>query len=386
MIESLVLVRHAKAEARSESLEDHERQLTTAGIRSAKASLPRALSLIESPKTYRLWSSPAIRAWQTAEIVASAMGLHEIEQCPTLYSNEVAVLKHKLVAEEGRIVVVGHNPYLEELADSLEPCHLHFNKAAVVCYHFPNGSLESAELAWFVQGPDSSRWETLVLMEDGLQKAARKCSGAIWSFFDDPKSPEKLHEMRDALKREIALLDFAAPYLKKDKCRFMKDTLESFYRETGDLRKLSIPAQAASQWNTVAYVTPEAQRMYDRLRILEAERSRIISKLQSPSRQRDLHEVSQQLRAPKWKSEIEHEGIEKAELRRRFKKMKRALRQDQEALEMLPEEDRDAEAVRKLQKREDRLNCLAEGFDPLFRKEPEPEPLPKEEPLLVDVD
>ena len=35
--------------------------------------------------------------------------------------------------------------------------------------------------------------------------------------------------------------------------------------------------------------------------------------------------------------------------------------QDQEALELLPEEDRDAETLRKLEKREDRLNCLAEG-------------------------
>ena len=32
-----------------------------------------------------------------------------------------------------------------------------------------------------------------------------------------------------------------------------------------------------------------AQRMYDRLRILEAERSRIVAKLQAPARQRALH-------------------------------------------------------------------------------------------------
>lgn len=372
MIDSLILVRHAKAETRSSDLDDHDRQLTSAGIRSAKASLPRALSLIENPKDWRIWSSPAIRAWQTAEIVAGAMGLHEIEQSPVLYSSEVAMLRQKLHAEQGHIVLVGHNPFLEELAEELDPCHLHLNKAAVVCYVFPDHSLESAELAWFVQGPDSSRWETLVEMEAGLQKAARKVSGTIWSFFDDPKSPEKLHEMRESLKRCIALVDFAEPYLKKGKYRFMRETLSSFYRETDDLRKLAIPSQAAAQWSSIGLMTPEAQRMYDRLRIMEAERSRIVAKLQAPARQRALHEVSQMLRAPKWKSIVEAEGVERDEVRRRYKKMKRAVKDEYELLETIPEEERDQDDIRKLEKREERLGYIAEGFGPLLKKDPEP--------------
>lgn len=371
MIDSLILVRHAKAEARSADLDDHDRQLTSAGIRSARASLPRALSLVENPKGYSIWSSPAIRAWQTAEIVAGALSLHEIHQSPALYSSEVAALLQRLNDEEGNIVLVGHNPYLEELAEELDSCHLHLNKAAVACYTFPDHSIDSAELAWFVQGPDSSRWETLVQMEAGLQKAARKVSGAIWAFFDDPKNPDKLREMRESMKRCIALIDFAQPYLKKGRYRFMKETLTSFYRETDELRKLTISTQAADQWSSIALVTPEAQRMYDRLRILEAERSRIVAKLQAPARQRALHEVSQQLRSPKWKSIVEAEGIERDEARRRLKKMKRNLKDERELLEALPEDEHDQDALRKLQKHEERLDYVIEGFGPLLKKEAE---------------
>ena len=157
MIKSLILVRHAKTEPRSPEIEDHQRQLTSAGIRSAKASLPRALALVENPKEYRIWSSPAIRAWQTAEIVADAMGLEKVEQVPNLYSSEFMALRRMLDEEKGHLVLVGHNPFLEELADSLCPYHLKLNKCAVVCYNFPAGDVQSAELAWFVQGPDSQR-------------------------------------------------------------------------------------------------------------------------------------------------------------------------------------------------------------------------------------
>lgn len=372
MIKSLILVRHAKTEARSPEIEDHQRQLTTAGIRSAKAALPRALSLVENPKEWRIWSSPALRAWQTAEIAADAMGLKEIEKNPNLYSDEVLALKKALDDEKGNLVLVGHNPYLEEFADELAPHHLQLNKSAVACYIFPEGDLHSAELAWFVQGPDSSRWETLVQMEAALQRAARKASGATWAFFDEPKNPEHLHEVRESLRNCLTLLDFAGPYLKKKQYKKVREVVESFYHDASELRKLAIPSQTAEQWSSIPFVTPEAQRMYDRLRILEAERNRIIAKLQAPARQKAFHEASQALRAPEWKSVVESEGVERSELRRRFKKMRRALKDEREKFDALPDEQRSGEAARKLDKQEARLDYLAQALADLFAKDADP--------------
>lgn len=367
MIDSLILVRHAKAEVRSTDLDDHDRPLTSPGIRSARAALPRALGLIENPKDYRIWSSPATRAWQTAEIIAGTLGIRKIEQDPTLYSSEVAALKQKLNGEEGNLILVGHNPFLEELAEGLDPCHLHLGKAAVVCYAFPDSSWESAELAWFVQGPDASRWETIVEMEASLQEAARQVSAATWAFFDDPKDSDKLLELRESLKRCMALVSFVQPYLKKRKGRFLQETLSALYRDTSDLRLLDRPSQTSAQWSGIGLMTPDAQRMYDRLRIMEAERSRIVSKLQAPSRQRALHEASRQLRAPAWKALVEAEGIERSEVRHRFKKMRHKLQEEREAFEALPEGERSDETARKLEKREAKLDFIAESYRTLLQ-------------------
>ena len=371
MIKSLILVRHAKTEPRSPEIEDHQRQLTSAGIRSAKASLPRALALVENPREYRIWSSPAVRAWQTAEIVADAMGLDKIEQVPNLYSSEFMALRRMLDEEKGHLVLVGHNPFLEELADSLCPYHLKLNKCAVVCYNFPAGDVQSAELAWFVQGPDSQRWETLVDLETALEQAARKASNATWAFFDDPKDPDRLNDVRTALRNCRTLLDFAEPYMKRKLFRRTRETIDGFYTDTSDLRRLAIPSRTAEQYSSIPFVTPEAQRVYDRLRVMEAERNRSIAKLQTPARQKAFHEANQTMRAPMWKAEIEREGIEKCELKRQFKKMKRAVKQARLEFEALPAAERTTDAERKVIKQEARLDYLTESLPGLFAKEME---------------
>ncbi len=378
MIKSLILVRHAKAETRSPEIEDHERQLTSAGIRSAKAAIPRTFTLVERPDEHHIWSSPAVRARQTAEIVADAMGLSEIEEVPALYSDEVMAVRQMLDEEKGDLVVVGHNPFLEELSNTLTPVHLKFGKCAAACYIFPKGDLQSAELSWFVQGPDPSRWETLVDMEAALSKAGRRVSGATWAFFDDPKNPEYLHEVRAALRDCLTLLDFAQPWLKAKCFNHMHEAFASFYNDTSDLRALAIPSRTAEQYRSIPFVTPEAQRMYDRLRVMEATRNRTIVKLQTPARQKAFHAAIQSLREPAWKGAVEADGVEKAELKRRFKKTKRAVKQQRLEFEALADSDKKSDAALKLKKSEDRLKLLASSLPCLYGQNA-PEDSPEDE-------
>ncbi len=366
MIKSLILVRHAKTEERSPEIEDHERQLTSAGIRSAKAAIPRAFALVEHPEEHHIWSSPAVRARQTAEIVADAMGLSEIEEVPALYSDEVMAVRQMLDEEKGNLVIVGHNPFLEELSGTLTPAHLKFGKCAAACYVFPKGDLQSAELSWFVQGPDSSRWETLVDMEAALSKVGRRVSSATWAFFDDPKNPDYLREVRAALRDCLTILDFAQPWLKAKSFNRMYDAFASFYDDTSELRSLAIPSRTAEQYRAIPFVTPEAQRMYDRLRVMEATRNRTIVKLQTPARQKAFHTAIQSLRDPAWKNAVETDGVEKAELKRRFKKEKRAAKQQRLEFEALPESDRKSDAERKIKKSEERVAFLASCLPCLF--------------------
>lgn len=363
MVDSLILIRHAKAEDADSALDDSSRELTSAGIRAARASLPRMMGLVEDPKSYRIWSSPATRAWQTAEIAADALGLKQIERRGDLYSDEAALMRQKINEETGNLIVVGHNPFLEDLAADLTKHRLHFGKGAGACYSFPDGSITSAELDWFVQGADPSHWETVVELEEGLYSAARSSSSATWQFLDSPDDPELLEQMRTALRRLLALLEFVQPYLNSKEHRKLERIIEGFYRDASELKKLALPTQTATQWSAIPFVTPEAQRMYDRLRISQAERNRILAKLQTPTRQHEMHKTNHALRDPRWKKQVEADGLDAAIVRKRFKKMKRNLKKLQDA-----EAAGERVDTRKLRKLEERLSTIEESFAPILKK------------------
>ena len=117
MVSKLVLVRHAKTQTRSLELADRDRQLTRAGRRSVEARFPVTLRLVEdvSAADLKVWSSPALRALQTAEVVARVLGIDGIEVEESLYTQDAERFEAELVEESGCVIAVGHNPFMEEL-------------------------------------------------------------------------------------------------------------------------------------------------------------------------------------------------------------------------------------------------------------------------------
>jgi len=113
----LSILRHAKSSWKDSSLEDHERPLNERGIRAA----PRMGELIREqglvPDT--ILSSTARRAQDTALAVAAAAGFPgEVRFTPRFYlASPETYLEalRELPDTTGHVMVVGHNPGLEEL-------------------------------------------------------------------------------------------------------------------------------------------------------------------------------------------------------------------------------------------------------------------------------
>jgi phosphohistidine phosphatase len=121
----LYIVRHAEAEERGPGMKDFDRALTLRGVKQAKA-LGRALERAEEPMTQRpelVLSSPAVRAVQTATLIAAALKMQiSIDARIGLEAgvSDAAELVRSLVDREATcVLVVGHNPTLEDLAAML---------------------------------------------------------------------------------------------------------------------------------------------------------------------------------------------------------------------------------------------------------------------------
>src|SRR5947209_5564830 len=136
---TLLVLRHGKSDWDDDSLPDHERPLARRGQRDA----PRMGRLLRDEKMLPdlILTSSATRARQTAEAVAEAAGYRgDVMAADSLYPGDpgawLEALSHLL---EGfhRVMVVGHNPELQDLVEQLTGSSVVLPTAALALIELP---------------------------------------------------------------------------------------------------------------------------------------------------------------------------------------------------------------------------------------------------------
>ena len=133
------LIRHADAVAETLTLADPHRHLTPVGRDQARA-LGDRLRWHDCEPTH-IWSSPLVRAVQTAELVALALGIATVvesvpELAPDGHPREVVAALAK-VPDDALVMVFGHEPTLSAVGALLtnEPDFPAIAKAEAVRIH-----------------------------------------------------------------------------------------------------------------------------------------------------------------------------------------------------------------------------------------------------------
>lgn len=120
-MKTLLLLRHGKSSWSDASLADHDRPLKKRGIEAAKrmGQLLTELNLVPE----HIWTSSAARATATVQLVVEATKYAgEVEVEPKLYqAGPVSFLAtvSQTSDQVDRVLVVGHNPGMEELLADL---------------------------------------------------------------------------------------------------------------------------------------------------------------------------------------------------------------------------------------------------------------------------
>lgn len=111
----LYLIQHGLALAKEE---DPERPLSTHG----KAQTQRTAEYMKSRsiKVETIWHSTKLRAVQTAEIIAEALACGKIQARDDMNPlDAVDKLPGEILASNKDIMIIGHLPFLQKLADRL---------------------------------------------------------------------------------------------------------------------------------------------------------------------------------------------------------------------------------------------------------------------------
>ena len=120
----LTLMRHANAQWKDPQIADFDRPLNRRGHSEAEAMSRRLLELQLVPSM--LLTSTALRAQQTAEIVArelgvSARNLHSEESLYLAPAADILRIVHATGPRIAHLMIVGHNPGITEVANLLAP-------------------------------------------------------------------------------------------------------------------------------------------------------------------------------------------------------------------------------------------------------------------------
>jgi phosphohistidine phosphatase len=151
-VRGIYLLRHAKSSWEDPGLADHERPLSKRGRTAAKAMADHIRSRKISPEL--VLCSSAVRARQTLEAVAAALGNPKIEIERDLYSASAGELLGRIRAlpqSVRSVLLVGHNPAIQELALTLSGASPGYRR---VEEKFPTGALATFEVS-------AERWSDL---------------------------------------------------------------------------------------------------------------------------------------------------------------------------------------------------------------------------------
>ena len=123
-MKTLTLVRHAKSSWKHADLTDRERPLNKRGERDAPIMGKRIVAAGIRPSL--IISSPAVRAWTTAKIIANEIGYPRefLQREDSLYHASLDDILDVLVAQDAEfnnVMLFGHNPGLTTFANYLSP-------------------------------------------------------------------------------------------------------------------------------------------------------------------------------------------------------------------------------------------------------------------------
>ena len=246
----LILIRHGIAEERTPEGDDFYRKLTEAGVEELTAFLPDIAPLLTESGNLKIWTSPLVRARQTAELVAEATAVEVIQPQEFLETGDFEAFMDALKQEdEGfNLALVGHEPYMSNWTKELIGAAIPFKKGAVALFTVDLNAEPIGNLEWLLAPGKSAKRKHeatadkmhAVDKHEGSSKY-EPCDGedtlyagiineqiagvqhAYAAYQQDSVEPESAHALRVAIRQLRALLNFNKA-----------NGEEKYYREAGE--------------------------------------------------------------------------------------------------------------------------------------------------------
>ena len=150
----LVLMRHGKAEPRSDAKADFDRELTSIGRKKVKQAARGLARGLLYGRNVLIWSSPSKRAVQTAELLRTALGKKiKLQVMDAIADGKLADLQEewKKISDLDVLIVVGHEPLLSEWTQNVSDAGIVFRPASAAAILLTTPEQKTGSLVWFMR-------------------------------------------------------------------------------------------------------------------------------------------------------------------------------------------------------------------------------------------
>lgn len=162
----IVFVRHAKAQERKPGFPDMDRALTDRGKCMVSEALPYLKKQLKRDQRIHIFTSPAARALQTAQIISTRLGLkHPMVQLEDVYTGETEALFRELalLPDDSCAIVVGHEPYLGQFCKEIIGEQIVFRKIGMAGLSRSQASPLKAVISWLYRAERDSTDNVMII-------------------------------------------------------------------------------------------------------------------------------------------------------------------------------------------------------------------------------
>ncbi len=364
MVSTLVLVRHGNVESVSETGMDIDRRLTPSGIRALEISYPQTFQLLGEDPEVSIWCSPAIRALQTAGVVAEAVDACGIDVHQSLYDQEIDTVLDELASAEietDTLVVVGHAPLMDILAHHFCGSQVQFDKGAVMAISLPQGFDGPGKMAWFVAGPDAQAWDAMAEVDAQVEQMAAELADACDAFLANPADPATLRAFRVNLRRLRSLVLFLAPWQSKKKGHRDADDLRALLDATSPLREIDILSDSVDALVEAGELGENCLLPVACAKERQLELEGVLSLMHKRHVKRRLHNLADEVPAVKWKSRVLKAGLSAKDFQDHFDQELAALDDELFGLDL-----KDPQAVHDVRRNAKEMHFVARCLAPVL--------------------
>ncbi len=340
---------------------DADRSLTEAGMMALEARLPHMLGLLDTNGSVaHIWTSPALRARQTAELLEKALRKshvphkRRIEPHDCLWEQDLDGFLDDLRASKADLIfAVGHVPFVEDAVEELAGSTPPFSTGALGCLGVRDTIADlqdTARLLWFVQGPVSAHWETLVQLQAALTRTVEAIEDRRQAFFAEPEDIETIHRFRTNIRTLRSLVAFIKPWQNRKENAEIQAALKEVVGYTSRLRELDVLERLVrsnpdSSLKLLAFCAKEAS----------AERAKVLKVLSSKRVSKTYGRAIALAGDVTWRRRHTKHGLPRDLVRARFDSMIDSVRADLAALDLS-----DDELTHDVRKRAKRARYVAE--------------------------